>query len=75
VGTPTKLNTVDPQRDWDFTDEFPALSVAPGAASTWPGNDWRDDVTHKPGDEENGLQHVYNTYSTDGGTTWTREVR
>jgi hypothetical protein len=73
--SPRKLNTVDPQRDWDFTAEFPALSVAPDGRIDVAWYDWRDDVTFKAGDEENGLQNVYYTYSTDGGTTWAKELR
>jgi hypothetical protein len=72
---PRKLNDADPRRDWDFTEEFPKLGVAPDGRIDVAWYDWRDDVTYKDGDKENGLQNVYYTSSSDGGRTWTQNLR
>jgi hypothetical protein len=74
-GNPKKLNDVDPRRDWDFSEQFPKLGVAPDGRIDVAWYDWRDDVTYKDGDKENGLQNVYYTSSTDGGLSWTQNVR
>ncbi|HEX3623712.1 MAG TPA: sialidase family protein [Acidimicrobiales bacterium] len=72
---PKKLNDVDPRRDWDFPEQFPRVAVAPNGRVDVAWYDWRDDVTYKDGDTENGLQNVYATSSTDGGISWTQNVR
>lgn len=72
---PKKLNDVDPRRDWDFSEQFPRLGVAPDGRIDAAWYDWRDDVTYKDGDKENGLQNVYYTSSSDGGLSWSRNVR
>lgn len=72
---PRKLNDVDPRRDWDFTEQFPRLAVAPDGRIDVAWYDWRDDITFKDGDRRNGLQNVYVTSSGDGGANWTKNVR
>ena len=72
---PKKLNDVDPERDWDFSEQFPKLGVAPDGRIDVAWYDWRDDVTYKPGDKENSLQNVYYTSSADGGASWSRNLR
>lgn len=37
--------------------------------------DWRDDAAFDPEARRNALQHVYATYSTDGGRTWAPNMR
>ncbi|CAN5720020.1 hypothetical protein BH24ACT2_BH24ACT2_13810 [soil metagenome] len=74
--SPTKLNSVDPQRTWDFQEFNPWISVAPNGRIDAAWYDWRDDVSFTPGPEaENALQHVYATSSDDGGRTWSPNVR
>lgn len=76
---PTKLNDEDPRRDWDFTEMFPTLTVAPTGRLDVAWYDYRNDPTFEdqpdPEDEENGFQDVYYTYSTDGGLTWVDDLR
>ncbi len=74
--SPTKLNSVDPKRTWDFQEFNPWISVAPNGRIDAAWYDWRDDVTFAPGpDAENALQHVYSTSSDDGGRSWSPNVR
>ena len=74
-GSPKKLNDADPRRDWDFTEQFPVLDVAPDGRLDVAWYDWRDDVTFKDGDRRNGFQNVYYTSSADHGVTWSRNLR
>lgn len=73
---PLKLNDVDPQRNWDFKELNPSIAVAPDGRIDAAWLDWRDDVTFvpEPG-RRNALQHVYAASSTDGGRTWSANVR
>ncbi|MDQ4068892.1 MAG: glycoside hydrolase [Actinomycetota bacterium] len=73
---PVKLNDVDPQRNWDFKEFNPSIDVAPNGRIDAVWTDWRDDITFVPEpNRRNALQHVYYTYSTDGGRTWAPNVR
>ena len=73
---PQKLNRIDPARRWDFQEFNPWISVAPDGRIDAAWYDWRDDVTFRPGEKaENALQHVYYTYSSDGGRTWAPDLR
>ena len=73
---PLKLNRVDPARKWDFQEFNPWISVAPNGRIDAAWYDWRDDITFKQGEKaENALQHVYYTSSTDGGRTWSPDLR
>jgi hypothetical protein len=75
-GEPVKLNDVDPMRDWDFTEEFPSLSVAPDGRIDVAWYDFRNDTAFVDGEEaENGFQDVYLTSSANGGSTWTADLR
>ena len=68
---------------WKLPDEYmgnqefnPWISVAPDGRVDAAWYDWRDDITFAPGPEaENALQHVYYSSSTDGGRTWSPDVR
>jgi hypothetical protein len=73
---PVKLNDKDPQRNWDFKEFNPWIAVAPNGRIDAVWTDWRDDVTFVPEpNRRNALQHVYMTYSTDGGRTWAPNLR
>lgn len=73
---PVKLNSVDPGRQWDFQEFNPWISVAPNGRIDAAWYDWRDDVTFVPGPKaKNSLQHVYSSFSEDGGRTWSPNVR
>lgn len=76
---PVQLNDVEPLRDWDFTEMFPTLTVAPSGRLDVAWYDFRNDPTFaeqpESDDEENGFQDVYYTHSTDGGRTWADNVR
>ncbi|MGH2705853.1 MAG: hypothetical protein ACRDJ4_12395 [Actinomycetota bacterium] len=74
---PQKLNDVDAQRDWNFCEFCPSISVAPGGRVDVAWYDWRNDTAFDPAAEEkkNVFQEVYYTYSTDGGKTWAANVR
>ena len=69
---PTKVNDVDPKRDWDFSDQMPTMGVAPNGRIDIAWYDYRNDPTYKAGDTRNGFQDVYYASSTDGGRTWSK---
>ena len=69
---PTKVNDVDPKRDWDFSDQMPTLGVAPNGRIDVAWYDYRNDPTFKQGDTRNGFQDVYYASSVDGGRTWSK---
>jgi hypothetical protein len=73
---PAKLNDADPQRSWDFKELNPWIDVAPNGRIDAVWTDWRDDITFVPEpNRRNALQHVYYTYSLDGGRTWAPNIR
>lgn len=73
---PAKLNDKDPQRMWDFKEFNPSIAVAPNGRIDAVWTDWRDDITFVPAPgQRNVLQHVYGTYSNDGGRTWAPNFR
>lgn len=74
---PVKVNDVEPQRNWDFKELNPSIDVAPGGRIDAAWTDWRDDFTYVPGSTttRNVIQHVYWSSSTDGGRTWSVNVR
>jgi Neuraminidase (sialidase) len=69
---PTKVNDVDPKRDWDFSDQMPTMAVAPNGRIDIAWYDYRNDPTYKQGDTRNGFQDVYYSSSTNGGRTWSK---
>jgi hypothetical protein len=72
---PVKVNDGDPKRDWDFADQMPTLGVAPNGRIDVVWYDYRNDATFKDGDTRNGFQDVYYSSSTDGGRSWTKNVK
>lgn len=73
---PVKVNDVDPQRTWDFDEEEPMLTVAPDGRLDAVWLDYRGDPTFKPGaNAENAFQNVYYASSSDGGRTWSPNMR
>ena len=73
---PAKVNDVDPGRQWDFDEMEPAVSVAPDGRIDVAWLDYRNDYTFKPGPgAQNALQDVYMSSSTDGGDTWSPNMR
>jgi hypothetical protein len=74
--TPVKVNDADPGRQWDFDEEEPAVSVAPNGRIDVAWLDYRNDYTFKPGpNAQNAFQDVYLSSSTDGGETWSQNMR
>ncbi|MDQ2827220.1 MAG: hypothetical protein M3Y04_09735 [Actinomycetota bacterium] len=72
---PVKVNDVDPKRDWDFAEQFPTMGVAPDGRVDIAWYDYRNDPTYKAGDTDNGFQDVYYASSTDGGRTFSKNVK
>lgn len=73
---PVKVNDAAPGRQWDFDEEEPAVSVAPNGRVDLAWLDYRNDYTFKAGPKaENALQDVYMSSSTDGGKTWSANMR
>lgn len=74
---PERLNDVEPQRPWRYCEFCPSLSVSPDGRIDVAWYDWRNDPTFDPEAEEpsNRFQDVYYTYSTDGGSTWSSDIR
>lgn len=73
---PLKINDSDPGRQWDFNEEEPAVSVAPNGRIDVAWLDYRNDYTFKPGPTaQNALQDAYLSSSTDGGETWSQNLR
>ncbi|HEV3364074.1 MAG TPA: sialidase family protein [Acidimicrobiia bacterium] len=73
---PLKVNDGDPGRQWDFDEMEPAISVAPNGRVDLAWLDYRNDYTFAPGPQaQNALQDVYLASSTDGGRTWSPNVR
>lgn len=74
-GNPEKLNDVDAPREWNFCEFCPAMSVAPNGRIDVAWYDWRNDAAFDPEAKTNAFQDVYYNYSTDGGRTWSPDVR
>jgi len=72
---PLKINDGDPKRDWDFAEQFPTMGVAPNGRIDIVWYDYRNDATYKDGDTRNGFQDVYYASSTDGGKTFSKNVK
>ena len=76
---PLKLNDVENRRRWDFSEMNPWLTVSPSGRLDAAWYDWRDDTAFAPAAGSaratNALQNVYYSSSTDGGRTWTPDVR
>ena len=53
---PTKVNDVDPKRDWDFSDQMPTMGVAPNGRIDVAWYDYRNDPTFKAGDNPLNLK-------------------
>ncbi|HWB73262.1 MAG TPA: hypothetical protein VG452_13700 [Egibacteraceae bacterium] len=72
---PVAVNDAQPQREWSFNEFFPSLDVASDGRIDVAWYDWRNDVTFSEGAEENRLQDVYYSYSSDGGQTWAANLK
>ena len=72
---PVKVNDGDPKRDWDFVEQFPTMGVAPNGRIDIAWYDWRNDPGYKDGDTDNLFQDIYYASSTDGGRTFSKNVR
>jgi hypothetical protein len=73
---PVKINDAEPGRQWDFDEEEPAISVAPGGRIDVAWLDYRNDYTFKAGPQsQNAFQDVYMASSSDGGQKWTANMR
>ena len=73
--TPLKVNDGDGKRDWDFPDAFPAMGVAPNGRIDVAWYDYRNDAGLKEGDRRATFQDVYYASSTDGGRSFSKNVR
>lgn len=75
--SPTQVNDVVPEREWNYPESFPNIAVAPNGRVDVVWYDWRDDPTFDPGDEEaeNAFHDVYYSYSTDSGQSWSPNER
>lgn len=71
---PIKVNDVDPQREWTFNEMWPSLGIAPDGRLDVAWYDSREDLVDDD-EEEVRQQHVYYTYSSDGGATWAPSIR
>lgn len=72
---PRQLNDADAEREWSFNEFFPSIAVAPGGRIDVAWYDWRDDPAFDPDEGSNAFQHVYATYSEDGGDSWAPNYR
>jgi hypothetical protein len=72
---PVKVNDADGKRDYDFVEQFPTLGVAPNGRIDVAWYDYRNDPVYKDGDRRDGFQDVYYASSTNGGRTWSKNVR
>ncbi|HTJ75536.1 MAG TPA: sialidase family protein [Acidimicrobiales bacterium] len=72
---PTKVNDAVPQRQWNYPEEYPSMSVAPNGRVDVAWYDYRNDPTYVAGAKVNNFQDVYYTYSTDGGQTWAPNIK
>ena len=72
---PLKVNDGDGKRDWDFPEIFPALSVAPNGRVDVAWYDYRNDAGLKDGDRRATFQDVYYASSSDGGQSFSKNVR
>lgn len=72
---PVKVNDADPKRDFDFVEQFPTMGVAPDGRIDIAWYDYRNDATYKQGDTRDGFQDVYYASSTDGGRTFSKNVK
>lgn len=72
---PVAVNDVEPERDWTFNELMPSMDVAPNGRIDVAWYDWRNDRTFSGGDDDNALQDVYYSSSTDGGRTWADNVK
>lgn len=74
--TPLKVNDAEPQRQWDFDEEDPMLSIAPNGRLDLAWGDYRDDPTFttKPM-PMNSIQNIYYATSSNSGANWAPNVR
>lgn len=72
---PLKVNDGDGKRDWDFPETFPAMGVAPNGRIDVAWYDYRNDAGFKEGDRRATFQDVYYASSSDGGRTFSENVR
>ena len=73
---PVAVSTAKPARKWDWPTMLPSLQVAPNGRVDVAWYGYSDDVKGvQPASEEPTLQDVYYSFSTDGGSTWTKNLR
>ncbi|MGH9280488.1 MAG: hypothetical protein ACRD12_20640 [Acidimicrobiales bacterium] len=74
-GEPVKVNDVDGKRDFDFPEVFPTMDVASNGRIDIAWYDYRNDAGFRDGERRATFQDVYYAYSTDGGETFSKNVR
>ena len=72
---PNKVNDVVPQRQWNYPEAYPSMSVAPNGRVDVAWYDWRNDPYWTPDAKKGVLQDVYYSHSDDGGLTWSANQR
>jgi len=70
-----KVNDADSKRDWDFPEMFPTMGVAPNGRVDIAWYDYRNDAGWKDDDRRATFQDVYYAFSTDGGQTFSKNIR
>lgn len=75
--SPSQVNDVVPEREWNYPESFPNIAVAPNGRVDVVWYDWRDDPTFDASsdDADNAFQDVYYSYSTNGGQSWAPNER
>lgn len=72
---PVAITDEQPHHEWSYNQFLPSVSVASSGRIDVAWYDFRNDVAYDPEDEGNALQHVYASYSRDGGGTWAPNYR
>lgn len=72
---PVAVNDFVPERQWNYPEAYPDLSVAPGGRVDIAWYDWRNDPVDSPDAEDGEFQDVYYTYSENAGETWAPNIR
>lgn len=72
---PVAVNDVTVERQWNYPEAYPDLSVAPGGRVDIAWYDWRNDPADSPDAEDGEFQDVYYTHSLDDGQTWAPNIK
>lgn len=72
---PAAVNDVTVERQWNYPEVFPDISVAPGGRVDIAWYDWRNDPADAPDAEDSEFQDVYYSYSDDSGQSWAPNIR